>query len=613
MISKDTIQKIEDAADIISVVSDFVRLKKQGSGYIAPCPFHGEKTASFHVSASKNVYKCFGCGVGGNNAVSFVMAHEKYTYPEALRYLANKFGIEVEEEAMSEQAKLALSSKEEIFLSNFQAQNAFSENLKSNKVVLQYLKDRQLTEETIQKFNIGYAPDDYRWLFQKLTSIGISKDVIFKCDLAYDYKGKIMDRFRHRVVFPIHNIAGKVIGFGGRVIEKDSPLAKYVNTSENEVYQKRDTVYGLYQAKKAISTLDVCHLVEGYMDVASLHQEGIENTVASSGTALTLSQIKAIKRYTTNLLILYDADAAGLKAAARGLEIAIEEGMNVKIVSFPAGEDPDSFVHAYGAEAFKEYVESNRSDIIDFFFRDWSSLSPEAKDETGVTILRLIAKIPTDRSFTIQSYIEKLSKFFNSPMSSVTQRVDKVRATLQSGSADAVIAPIKEIKKEDSRELDFIKTLLLYGNLPFNDTIGCYYYMMERSGVIEDFKNSTARLIFSAYYSMLEEGIVPDLDLFLQHSNPEISNFAMDITLDALKVSDSWNADGLVPQKDYRETVVNVTGYFRIYKLKEKIQETQKEISTATSSDIIAECFQKDSDYKKLLRKECLVLGIKTI
>lgn len=611
MISKDTIQQILDAADIVSVVSDFVTLKKQGSGYIAPCPFHGEKTASFHVSATKNVYKCFGCGKGGNNAVSFIMEHEKYSYPEALRYLANKFSIPIQEEAQSPQKQQQLNLREEIFLTNDKAQQAFIEQLAAQPQAMAYLLDRGLSSQSIAKFRLGYAPEDYDWLYKQLLGEHFSQKSIYQADLAYERQGRPMDKFRSRIIFPIHNVAGKVQGFGGRITDAASKMPKYLNSAETEAYQKRDSLYGLYFAKKAIATLGECNLVEGYLDVISMHQAGLENTVGSSGTALTQNQLKAIGRYSNKINILYDGDPAGLKAAVRGLEIALSEGMQVRVVTFPIGEDPDSYLRKHGPQALRKFLEAGKKDLIDFLLQGFDQLDVHGKQQSSDNILRLIASIPPDQDFVVSAYCEKLARMFSSAPQQILKKVQQLRSALSKGNPEPVLSPLQQHQNEHRHEQEFIRALILYGSLEYEPGICCYYYMMSRAGLPQDFINPVTRLIFQSYYQLLEQQQVPTLDTFLQHPDPEVVDFAMDLSLGPQKISDCWHSHGAIPQQQHQEVVRKITAYFRIAKIREKICELKKDMAQTKDSALLEGFFLRDSELKKILIKECASIGIK--
>jgi DNA primase len=401
MINRETIDKIMETARIEEVVGDFVHLKKRGTSLIGNCPFHGEKTPSFHVSVSKGIYKCFGCGKGGDS-VRFIMDHEKYSYPEALKFLAQKYNIEVEETVETVQDVEAQNARESLYIVSQFAATFFEDQLWNNAegkaIGLSYFKERGFREDIIKKFNLGYSPDVWDALTQDAVNHKHAEEYLEKTGLAIrNDKGKLYDRFRGRVMFPIHNFTGRIIGFGGRTLKTDKNVPKYVNSPESDIYHKSNVLYGLFHAKKAIRDQDNCYLVEGYADVLAVHQAHIENVVASSGTSLTIEQIRLIGRFTQNVTILYDGDAAGIKASLRGLDMILEEGLNVKVVSFPTGDDPDSYMHKVGAGAFKSYIEDNRQDFI--LYKANILLAEAGKDpikRAGIIrdIVESIAKIP---------------------------------------------------------------------------------------------------------------------------------------------------------------------------------------------------------------------------
>lgn len=365
MIPQETIQQIVSRIDIIEIINSFVKLKKRGTNYIGLCPFHNEKTPSFTVSPSKEIYKCFGCGRSGN-AVSFLMEHEKYSYVEALKWLAAKYNVEIEETETSPEFKQQQQTADSLYIINNFAQIFFSDTLfnseEGNDIGLSYLKERGFREETIRKFDLGYNPEARDTLASAALEKQFNKDLLIKTGLVVSRDSGLQDNYRGRVIFPIHNQSGKVCGFGARLIRKNDKAPKYINTPENEIYVKSKILYGLWFARQAIDKQDECLLVEGYTDVISLHQAGIENVVASGGTSLTPDQLRLIKKYTSNLTILYDGDAAGVKAALRGLDLALEEGLNVQLVLLPDNEDPDSYVNNNGASTLVDFINENKKE-----------------------------------------------------------------------------------------------------------------------------------------------------------------------------------------------------------------------------------------------------------
>ena len=397
MIKRKTITEVFETAKIEEVVGDFVNLKRRGVSMIGLCPFHNEKTPSFTVSPNKGIYKCFGCGVGGDS-IKFIMEHEQFSYPEAIRYLANKYGIKIEEEQLTPEQDVERQRRDSLFIINDFAVNYYHDNLMNSdigkSVGLSYFKQRGFREDIIKKFQLGFAFDKKDHLTLSMVNKGYNVELLKTVGLTSRFGS---DFFRNRVQFPIHNLSGKVIGFGGRILINDKKLPKYLNSPETEIYNKSRVLYGIYFAKKAIRKEDNCFLVEGYTDVISLHQAGIENVVASSGTSLTVGQIQLIKRNTQNITILYDGDAAGIKAAIRGLDLVLEQDMNVKVVLLPTGEDPDSFVQSVGTEKFKEYINDKAADFI--LFKTNLLLAETANDpikRAGLIkdIVESIARIP---------------------------------------------------------------------------------------------------------------------------------------------------------------------------------------------------------------------------
>lgn len=415
-IPDDTIDRIKQAADIVEVVGDFVSLKKRGSNYIACCPFHNEKSPSFNVNPARQIYKCFGCGKAGDS-VRFVMDVENIGYVEALRFLAKKYGIEIEEQAPTPEDLLKQNERESLFIVLNFAKTYFHDLLTQHEegqsIGLSYFRERGFTTPTIDAFELGYSLNVWDGLLQEAEKRGYNRDILEKAGLILNKESdrrtddagarrKVFDRFRGRVMFPIHNVSGRVIAFGARILvaDKNQPggaAPKYLNSPETDAYHKSQVLYGIYQAKQTIRQEDVCYLTEGYTDVISLHQAGIKNVVASSGTSLTLEQIRLIARFTPNVTILYDGDAAGIKAALRGLDMVLEEGLNVSIVTFPDGEDPDSYVRRVGAEAFKTYIKTKASDFIRFktetLLRDAGD-NPFKRAEVIGEVVSSIVRIP---------------------------------------------------------------------------------------------------------------------------------------------------------------------------------------------------------------------------
>lgn len=426
MIDRATVERILDAAEIVDVISDFVTLKRRGANYIACCPFHNEKTPSFSVSPSKGIFKCFGCGKAGS-AVTFVMEHEQMTYPEALRYLAHKYGIEIhEQEESEEEAADRLKRESMIAVSEYAARfyaDALFNTAEGHSVGLSYFRQkREFTEETIRKFGLGWAPSGHPFAGEPASPTlpeaalrnGYKKEYLLATGLCYEHYGELADKFRERVIFPIHSLSGRVIAFGGRTLKEDKSVAKYLNSPESEIYHKSHSLYGIFFAKAAIARAQKCYLVEGYTDVISMHQAGIENVTASSGTSLTTDQIRLIKRFTNNVTVLYDGDSAGIKASLRGINMLLEEGLVVKVALLPDGHDPDSFARTHKRQEILDFLETHETDFIEFKYELLSRTidkDPIRKAELIRDIVDTIAVIPDQitRSIYIEQCAQRLS------------------------------------------------------------------------------------------------------------------------------------------------------------------------------------------------------------
>ena len=482
MIKPETVQNIIEAARIEEVIGDFVQLKKRGVNYLGLCPFHNEKTPSFVVSPSKGIFKCFGCGKSGN-AVGFIMEHEHYSFPEALKYLANKYGIEVEEEEMTPEMQEQFDERERMFLLNGFMTNHFQENLFNTEdgkaIGLTYLKEREFYESTIKKFQLGYAANAWEEYSLFALKNGYKKDILVKTGLSIEKDQKLIDRFKGRVIFPIHNLTGKVIGFGGRILTSDKKTAKYLNSPESEIYNKSKSLYGIYFAKNAIAKADNCYLVEGYTDVISLHQAGIENVVASSGTSLTVDQIKLIRRFTRNITILYDGDTAGIKASFRGIDLILEQEMNVKIVLFPEGEDPDSFVRSHRKTEVDEFITSQSADFIIFktkLLLDETAGDPAKRADLIREIVLSISKIPDAITRTV--YIKECSSVMSIAEQTLVNELNKLlRQKYRKKLKEPHLPETETIdEKEKIKQIEFdpsdsvfhekqlLRVVILYGN-----------------------------------------------------------------------------------------------------------------------------------------------------
>ena len=431
MIPKETVNQIIETARIDEVVGEWVNLKKRGANMLGLCPFHNEKSPSFTVSPAKGIYKCFGCGEAGGS-VNFVMAHEQYTYPEALRYLANKYNIEIEEEEQTPEQVLEANAKESLFLVSEFAANYFNDQLLNSEngraIGLSYFKERGFREETIEKFKLGYSHDEWTNFTDAALKNGYKLDFLNQTGLTIVKEEKKFDRFKGRVMFPIQNISGRVIGFGGRTLTADKKVAKYLNSPESDIYHKSRVLYGLNLAKKSIISNDRCFLVEGYTDVISLHQNGVENVVSSSGTSLTTDQIRLIKRYTQNITILFDGDTAGIKAAFRGIDMILEEGLNVRVLAFADGEDPDSFAKKHSTQEITEYLDKESFDFIRFktnLLLEETGNDPIKRAGLIKEIVSSIALIPDPIARSV--YLQECSNLMEIDEQALLSELNKVR------------------------------------------------------------------------------------------------------------------------------------------------------------------------------------------
>ena len=570
MIPKDTIMNIIDTVRIEEVVSDFVSLKKRGANLIGVCPFHKEKTPSFIVSPAKGIFKCFGCGKAGDS-VRFIMEHEHYSYPEALRYLANKYGIIIEEKEQSPEELMAQNEREKMFNINTFAQQYFSETMKTNEeglaIGMSYFRERGFRDAIIEKFQLGYCLNQRDAFIQYALKNGYSKDLLLKIGLASGNDDRMYDRYQGRVIFPIHNLTGKVIGFGARILSSDKTKAKYLNSPESEIYNKSQTLYGIFFAKNEISRLDNCILVEGYADVLSMHQAGIENTVASSGTSLTTEQIRLINRYTKNVTILYDGDSAGIHAALRGTDMILEEGMNVRIVVLPPDEDPDSFVQHHPIEEVRAYIENNAKDFISFktqlLLKDAAN-NPIKRAEVLKDIISSISVIPD--AIYRATYIRECSRLMEMPEQSLMNELNKqLRAKIRKNNnipEEQYVVP-EEVKAEPQninvnalplgfyQEQELVKLLLMYGDTEidvdgFDENNNAVVYKVSVASMIIDdlknddllFKDETHKLIFDIFDRALDDGILPKQQYFVTHEDSRIVELAANLLSSPYKLDD---------------------------------------------------------------------------
>ena len=553
MIPKETIDEIFEAARVEEVVSDFVTLKKRGVNLLGLCPFHNEKTPSFTVSPSKGIYKCFGCGAGGNS-VSFLMEKEHYSYPEALKYLAKKYNVEIVEEEMTEEQTERANEKDSLYIISKFAKDFFAKKLweteEGNNIGLNYFKEGGHSEDTIQKFELGYSPKQKDIFTKESLKKLFSKEYVVKSGLAIDLEKKgLVDRFRERVMFPIHSFSGRILGFGGRALNPNAK-AKYQNSPESSIYNKSKILYGIYFAKNEISKKNNCFVVEGYTDVISLHQKGIENVVSASGTSLTIDQIKLINRFTNNITILFDGDTAGIKASFRSVDLILKEGMNVKVVSFPENEDPDSFAKKNTTENLTLFLEKN---AIDFITYKAKILNAEGEEDPIKRvsiikeIIRSIALIPD--YLTRTEYCKMCSKLLDVKESVLLRDIDQERKRINLSINRETIAKEKPKKisantKRKKYEEEIIRLLLNYGNEKISygeDSLSICKF------IFDELNSDNIKLEINPYnriYSEIKELINKNNELsqahFISHNDNEINKLCIDLLSDKHTISENW-------------------------------------------------------------------------
>ncbi|MCS6818537.1 MAG: DNA primase, partial [Chitinophagales bacterium] len=596
MISQLSIQRIIEESRVEEVIGEHVSLKKRGANYIGLCPFHHEKTPSFIVSPSKNIFKCFGCGKAGN-AVTFLMEHAQMNYVEALKYLAKKYNIEIEETTQQtsdeEQEKQKLA--ESILVANSFAQKFFTDYLlhtEKGKIGLSYFLERGYDKKIIEKFQLGFAPADGDTFARHALSNAFNKDILSKAGLISSNESHVRDFFRNRVIFPIHHTNGKILGFAGRVLAKNDSSPKYINTPENEVYIKSKILYGAYFARQAIRKMDECLLVEGYTDVISLHQAGIENVMASGGTSLTTEQIRLIKRLTNNITILYDGDQAGIKAALRGTDMILEEGLNVRVVMLPDGEDPDSFAQKFGAERTLQYIQDNKQDIISFktnLFAKETANDPIKRSELIREILNSIARIPDPMQRAI--YCKECSQHFQINEQIIVTEVNKLRRNLASKDTPHV-APLetneqKKIQSIHGSQLEtttntiavleehLMRIFLEYGDwkiyLSENEYTTVTEFLFEELEGIE-IETPDFLKLFQLIKQNCSDGKILPVSHYLSLPDEEIQKCILQIVSEKYAVSENWwnKYKIVVPEKkhffikDIESTVVRIKQYHNL-------------------------------------------------
>ena len=619
MIDQGTVERIMDAADIVETVQDFVVLKRRGVNYLGNCPFHNEKTPSFTVSPAKQIYKCFGCGKGGGS-VNFIMEHEHLTYVESLRYLAKKFHIDIVEKEEDPVDVEQRNRRESMMIVSGYAQEYFSNYLinenEGRNVGLSYFRERGLRDDTIKKFQLGYCPDQKDLFTQTAQKQGYRMEFLEESGLSIKRDDWVRDRFAGRVIFPFHNLAGRVIAFGGRILISDPKAAKYLNSPESEIYHKSKVVYGIFFAKNAISRNDKCFLVEGYTDVLSMHQSGIENVVASSGTSLTTDQIRLIKRFTSNITIIYDGDQAGIKASLRGIDMVLEEGVNVKVVPLPEGEDPDSFARSMSSSQLLEYIAENETDFIRFktqLLLNETKNDPVAKARLIIDIVKSIAVIPDN--ITRSVYIKECSNMLDVAEDILYTEVRKIKFKL---TEEQIVREKREAIREATQsqqtpasvplainpcaieEKALMRILLRYFNFDLFSVedeetkeermvkVGEYVL----SELEADNLNSVDPIIQKVFDEFrlyrFEMNFNPER-YFVQHEDAEISSLVSGLLVDKHIESVIWKKKGAYVEDEDQILFVIVPKLIEEYKLRHvklMINELMNKISKLTTAEL---------------------------
>jgi len=648
MIDHNTIERILDAAEISDVVSDFVTLRKRGVNQLGLCPFHNEKTPSFTVSPAKGIFKCFGCGKGGNS-VNFIMEHENLTYPEALKWLAKKYNIEIVEREETEEQKQQKDDRESMMIVSSFAQKYFTRYLweenEGRTVGLSYFRERSFRDDILKKFEVGFAPDGKTPFTDAAQKQGYKIEFLEKTGLTIKRDDWLRDRFAGRVMFPIHNLAGRVIAFGGRTLKEDKKTAKYLNSPESDIYHKSRVLYGIFQAKREISKTDKCYLVEGYTDVLSMHQAGIENVVASSGTALTPDQIRMVKRFTPNLTIIYDGDEAGIKASLRGIDLVLEEGMNVKILLLPQGEDPDSFAKKKGSSAYLNYIKENETDFIQFKTRlliKSTDNDPIAKARLISDVIRSVSVIPD--SITRSVYIKECSKLLG-----VNEEVlyAEVRKQKTKQSEDFRKKEIREKAKLERlprqveptvtkpskffvEELEYLRFLLKYCNTPLyeyedeeshkTEVISVGQFMVQELE-IDDLvsENPLFKKVFYEVSKHLDENDFDAWKHFIYHPDGEVSQLATNLLSEKYVESKRWTKAGAFVEKaeDILEVLIpKIVAEYKFRKIKILQNEIENGINKAADEkddETLFDLLNTMTNLKKVEKVLSEKLGSRTI
>jgi DNA primase len=639
MITSNTIQQITNRIDIIDVVGEFVKLKKRGTNFIGNCPFHNEKSPSFTVSPSKEIYKCFGCGKSGNT-ITFLMEHEKYSYVESLRWLAARYNIEIEETESSPAQKLAQQVADSLYAINNFAMDFFAkqywETEAGESIAQSYMQHRGFLKPIVEKFKIGYNPSDKDSLAKALIQNQFNVELFAKTGLVVERNGEWQDNYRDRIIFPIHNTTGKIIGFGARQIAKNDKSPKYINSPENDIYVKSKILYGSYFARTAIDKQNECLLVEGYTDVVSLHQAGIENVVASGGTSLTIDQLRLIKKYTQNLTIIYDGDAAGVKAALRGLDMALEEGLNVQLVLIPDKEDPDSYVNKVGPDAFREFVQSAKKDFVLFQLEvQLKEVGGDLNKKNSLVnqIAETLSKINKPEDFTkLQEYVRKCASLLRIDETGLTQLVNKfkrdkiVKEEKKMSYDEAAILmpsfPQGQDQQEDtdlftdkdlSHEKNLVKLIIDYGNELTKENKLVAQWIFDE---IESFplENEDMIYLIEAYKKWFYNGKLPNAKTLQYHEDERVQKWVVSLFEPDHELSTRWNEKLGKPDREEVKDIINEIEiglmYFKLRKVKKMISQNQVDLEIAPEKEQI-QLLQIHKHLKEVER--ALTQGIGTV
>lgn len=620
-ISEESIRRVKEATDILDVIGDFVQLKKKGQNWFGLSPFQDEKTPSFSVSPSRGIFKDFSSGKAGD-AISFLMEHEGLGYLEAIRYLAKKYGIELEETQSTEEDRERSSELESLHIALNFARDYFTDQLKNTPegrgIGLSYFRERGFSEKSIEKFELGYSRPDWDAFLKHAEKHQFTRDILDKAGLIISKEEKVYDRYRGRVIFPIHNMIGKVVGFGARTLSKDKNQPKYINSPETPVYNKSKELYGLYFSKNAIRNLDNCILVEGYTDVISLHQAGIENVIASSGTSLTEEQIKTVKRFTRNLTLIFDGDEAGLKASERGLKLVLKGGLNVHVVVLPEGADPDSFVRANGGQAFNTFLEENKQDFLSFKTRvGLKEIGKDPFKKAGLIreIVETIVLIPDP--ITRSVYFKACSQLLEIDEHVLITEYNKITRKehykqFQKSGYQEDKKPFKDPIQDDEHQVskstvrseenekEILKYLILFSNVlvkPDNILIG--QYLLDSIDDV-DFTNPEYNKILNIYQQFSNSDRFPEFQ-DIQHNEEysDIRDKVIDIISERHTVSENWEKQNIfVPSMDHNltEKVFSDINRLKWRKVKELKESTLEELKILSEGDA------DEAEYQKLLR-----------